>query len=345
MKKTKLILLTLGIILLLFAVSFFSVYTIDKDIQLNSIEEANLKFGELANDQVLEKLELNSFRYSVIKSLGLLSKKFDHFNNVKIYSIRYKSDGLLVTGLMVTPKEKGNYPCIIYNRGGNRNSGRISFKMAQKHLVPFAENGYIVIASNYRGNNGSEGKEEFGGVDINDVLNLVPALAKVPGADTSRIGLLGHSRGGIMTYKALQNKNIFKTAVVIAGETNLLSLIETRPEMETFVLSEVIPNYYENKQKELESRSVIFWPQKLDKVPLLILHGNQDKHVDFKETSKLVGKLEALNHPFQFYTFNNDNHILKNNKKKSTRIMITWFDKYLRDLKAFNEKESHVLIN
>ncbi|MBK6831109.1 MAG: hypothetical protein IPG92_10395 [Flavobacteriales bacterium] len=34
---------------------------------------------------------------------------------------------------------------------------------------------------------------------MNDVLNLMPLLAQVPEADTSRIGLFGTSRGGLMT--------------------------------------------------------------------------------------------------------------------------------------------------
>ena len=33
---------------------------------------------------------------------------------------------------------------------------------------------YVVVGSHYRGNKGSEGKEEFGGSDVNDVINLIP---------------------------------------------------------------------------------------------------------------------------------------------------------------------------
>jgi len=41
--------------------------------------------------------------------------------SVNFYRISYLSDGLKVTGYIAEPKEKSKYPCIIANRGGNRN--------------------------------------------------------------------------------------------------------------------------------------------------------------------------------------------------------------------------------
>jgi hypothetical protein len=35
----------------------------------------------------------------------------------------------------------------------------------------------VVVASQYRGNGGGEGHEEFGGAEVHDILNLIP-LAK-----------------------------------------------------------------------------------------------------------------------------------------------------------------------
>jgi len=49
--------------------------------------------------------------------------------------------------------------------------------------------GYVVAASQYRGNAGGQGKEEFGGADVDDVLNLIPLLESLPQADTTRIGM------------------------------------------------------------------------------------------------------------------------------------------------------------
>jgi hypothetical protein len=41
-------------------------------------------------------------------------------DSVDFYRITYMSDGLKVTGYITEPKKPGKYPCIISNRGGNR---------------------------------------------------------------------------------------------------------------------------------------------------------------------------------------------------------------------------------
>ncbi len=68
---------------------------------------------------------------------------------------------------------------------------------------------------------GGEGREEFGGADVDDVLNLIPLLGSFPQADTSRIGMYGRSRGGMMTYIALTKTDRIAAAIVDAGEANL----------------------------------------------------------------------------------------------------------------------------
>ncbi len=106
------------------------------------------------------------------------------------------SDGLRVHGFLGRPKGDKTRPAIIYNRGGSRKTGIL----AGPELIPYVEAGYIVdTASQYRGNAGSEGKEEFGGSDVNDVLHLLALLNKQPYVDSERLGMVGISRGGMMT--------------------------------------------------------------------------------------------------------------------------------------------------
>ncbi|WP_103068451.1 alpha/beta hydrolase family protein [Aquimarina sediminis] len=321
-------------------------HNINNQILTNTISETRIKFGEFEKTEVFKKKRLEGFSYSFLEASGILFTKLKPLKNTIHYSIAYKSDGLIVTGSMVTPKKDGKYPCIIFNRGGNRNYGRLDFRLINKYMTVLAEQGYIVIASNYRGNSGSEGKEEFGGKDVNDITNLISVLSKESMADTSKIGIYGHSRGGMMSYKSLQNSNMIKVAVVMAGTTNELTAVKDRPELEKNVHAQLIPDYYENKEKELKKRSVVFWTEELSKAPLLILHGTDDKRVNYSQAIQLSSKLDSLSFPYKMVTFKDDDHSLSQNRKEANSMIINWFNKYLRDEKPYNEvKKQMIIIN
>ena len=52
--------------------------------------------------------------------------------NREFYKIRYLSDGLEVVGFIVKPaNESSKYPVIVFNRGGNREYGKITSKSFQ----------------------------------------------------------------------------------------------------------------------------------------------------------------------------------------------------------------------
>lgn len=54
-----------------------------------------------------------------------------------------------------------------------------------------ANEGYIVICCNYRGCDKSEGNDEFGGKDVNDVLHLIEVVKELPKANAEKIGMYG----------------------------------------------------------------------------------------------------------------------------------------------------------
>jgi len=97
------------------------------------------------------------------------------------------------------PLAPGKYPCLISNRGGHEDYSAID-ETVLGSLAKLASEGWVIAASQYRGGPGSEGRDELGGGDVDDVLNLIPLLESEPKADPTRIGMLGSSRGGMMTY-------------------------------------------------------------------------------------------------------------------------------------------------
>jgi len=269
-------------------------------------------------------------------------EKFKYLDSIDIYSITYLSDGLKINGLLVKPKKKGNYPCIIYNRGGNRDSGSLKIAHGAITLGQIAKEGYVVIASQYRGNGGSEGKEEFGGKDVNDITILPEVLKEIETADTNRIGIYGWSRGGMMTYIALTKTDKIKVAVVGGAVSDNFSSIKDRPEMESRVLAELISNYSANKDSELEKRSAIKWADKFPKdVPILMLHGNSDWRVKPEQSLNLALEFEKNRIPYRLIMFEGGDHGISEHKEEVNEQVLKWFDKYLKNDGTLPNMEYH----
>lgn len=266
--------------------------------------------------------------------------EYEYIDSIEMNWITYMSDGLKVGGLLIKPKKPGKYPCIIYNRGGNRKFGQLLVATAARRLGRLANEGYIVIASNYRGHGINEGQEEFGGDDVNDVLNLIDVLKEVDSADTEKIGMYGWSRGGMMTYLALTKTDQILAACV-GGAPSDLTVID-RPEMETNVYAELIPNYETNKKEELQKRSAVYWADKFPKnTPILMLHGNSDWRVKSTNSLNLALEFEKYRVPYRLKVFEGGDHGISEYREDVDREMLDWFQRYLKDGEALPNMEMH----
>jgi dipeptidyl aminopeptidase/acylaminoacyl peptidase len=269
-------------------------------------------------------------------------EEYKYLDSIEVYEITYMSEGLQIRGLMAKPKKSGNYPCIIYNRGGNREFGSLKVYHGATTLGQIAKEGYVVIASQYRGNGGSEGQEEFGGRDVNDVVILIEVLKEVECADAEKIGMYGWSRGGMMTYIALTKTDKIKAAVVGGAVSDNYAIIKDRPEMETNVVAELIPNYEEAKEEELNKRSAIMWVDKFPKdVPILMLHGNADWRVKPEQSLKLALEFEKHRIPYRLIMFEGGDHGISEHGDEVNEQVLSWFDRYLKNAETLPNMEYH----
>ncbi len=247
--------------------------------------------------------------------------------------IEYESDGLKISGVMVVPKSAGNekLPVIIYNRGGN-NKHNVSRITVVDRLLPLAAQGYIVLASNYRGSRFSEGEDEFGGKDVHDVLALIDIAKQLPHADSSKIALYGVSRGGMMTWKALRQlkaSNDIKTAIVVAGPTDLHFVINRRADMKA-LLYRMIPDIENNQETALNARSAVKWVDELNtKVPLLLIHGDADVRVDVAHTNMAAKALSENQHPHKVVIYKSGDHGLTFYQKEMKAEISSWLSQHM----------------
>ncbi len=285
-------------------------------------------FGFAQNGKILSKVSIDLKQekfWSGVSENDTLTSKYQYLNHLNFFNIKYLSDSIVVDGFIIEPKVEGKYPVVIFNRGGNRDFASLTIGTLINYCSELASNGYIIIGSNYRK------KDEFGGREINDVLTLTETVKEIEKADSNCIGMFGWSRGGMMTYLALQKSNKIKTAIVGNGATDLFGVILDRPEMETKVIAECVPDYWNNKEFELKKRSVIYWADELDKnSSLLILCGTNDKSVNPEQADKIVIKLKEINYRFELRKFETD-HFFSDKKMELNEMVIRWFNEKLKN--------------
>jgi dipeptidyl aminopeptidase/acylaminoacyl peptidase len=272
-----------------------------------------------------EKIDIRTSDYwPTISRNDTLLNEYQFLDSLDFYSIRYSSGNLEINGFIIEPKTGSNLPSIIFNRGGNREFGALSIGLLIEWVARIAREGYIVIASQYRGSSGSEGTDEFGGSDVDDVLNLIPIITKMPRADTARIGMYGWSRGGMMTYLALAKTNKIKAAIIGGAPTDLLALLDQRPGMEK-LFAELIPDYWANKKTALLDRSALYFTDRLCKTTsYLILHGKNDERADYHQAADIAIKLKSQNMKVESVFYDNADHILNEYRTEKDAKILSW---------------------
>ncbi len=245
-----------------------------------------------------------------------------------VEKITYLSDGLKVKGYIARPiEETKKYPCIIWNRGGSRDDGAIDTFTARGMYGQIASWDYVVFASQYRGNAGSEGKEQLGGEDVNDIINLIPLADEITSANKNVWGIEGWSRGGMMTYLTLLKNPNFKCAILSGAISNFKKYIEANSEKKK-LFNELIEG--NNFDQELEKRTVINFADKLPQIPYLIMHGGSDKTVSPLQSIEMAKKMYELKITHRLTIFEDGDHFLKNHRKEVDQLRKFWFDKYLK---------------
>jgi len=231
-------------------------------------------------------------------------------DNTIVEKITYLSDGLKIKGYIARPATDSRYPVLLWNRGGIGDRGGLDNLTAYLILASTALWGYTVLATQYRGNRGSEGTEDWGGRDVNDALNLLAAAGDLPYCDMSRVAIEGASRGGMTTYRALTMDDRFRCAIVHAGVADLFALAESRGGFHDF-LEELFGDLGPaERERELSQRSAVYFADRFpDTCPLLLLHGTADTRVPLSQSEALAAELARFDKPHELVRIDGGGHV------------------------------------
>lgn len=137
---------------------------------------------------------------------------------VQVHAVTYTLSGLEISANVYTPANydpKGRFPVVVVAHP----NGGVKEQVAGLYAQRLAENGYITVVADaaYQGASGGQPRN----VDkpsnrVEDIHGMADFISAYPGADRTRIGLLGICGGGGYSLKAAQTDRRFKAVATLS---------------------------------------------------------------------------------------------------------------------------------
>ena len=234
-----------------------------------------------------------------------LAKSFPKSEHVTPSIVVVKApDGIEAHNQLFLPKDLkpgDRRPAIIFVHGGPVRQMMPGYHYMQFYHWSYAVNqwlanqGYVVLSVNYRSGVGYGRSFRFaantnarGNSEYQDVLAAGKYLQSRSDVDPARIGIWGLSYGGLLTSQALaRNSDIFVAGADLAGVHLYGSSLDTTS----------------MSYKSSAISAIDGW-----KSPVFLVHGDDDRNVDFAQTVGLVQLLRARNIYYELEVIPDDLH-------------------------------------
>ena len=266
-----------------------------------------------------------------IENITLESRLHSNSNEtLEVINIFYKSDKYIVQGYILKKKILSKkIPVIIYCRGGNNSNkyamfGEVSISSLQKkEFIYMAENEKaIIFFPNYRGSSMSEGNDEFGGGDVNDIINLYPIISKYKYCDITKISLYGWSRGGMMAIIVATKVDWIKKIILGGTMYSMIKVTKERPDMK-----KMWDEVFHLTKADYKTRAPKYLIDKIPKnISFLILHGSNDTAVDVSHTYLLAKNFQKNNLLYKLIIFPDGDHGLTKYRNDVMREVISFLN-------------------
>ncbi|MFN2456847.1 MAG: prolyl oligopeptidase family serine peptidase [Chitinophagaceae bacterium] len=212
------------------------------------------------------------------------------------------ADGAMVHAQLFEPAGgSSKKPAIIYVHGGPPRQMLLGWHYSDYYANAYATNqylanqGFVVLSVNYRLGIGygfkfhqPERGGRLGASEYQDVRAAAVWLGAQPFVDKSRIGIYGGSYGGYLTALALsRDSKLFAAGVDIHGVHDWTNMLRTPPPVAGY---EKVPDL-DSATRIAYIASPVATVKKWTS-PVLIIHGDDDRNVQFSQSTDLVKRLE-----------------------------------------------------
>jgi dipeptidyl aminopeptidase/acylaminoacyl peptidase len=219
----------------------------------------------------------------------------------------FRRDGLDIECWLTFPPafdRKKQYPLVLEVHGGP--NGFFSNGWIPMHQM-LASQDYLVLYINPRGSSTyghdfvSRVFEDWGGQDYEDQMAAVDRVLRRSYIDKNRLGIHGYSYGGFMTSWAVGHTNRFKSAIVAAPVTNLVSMYGQTDIAVQFGEQQWGRTPWDNFDAYVEHSPITYAPNV--KTPVLLLHGESDVRCPISQSEEYYTALKRLGKPVEFVRF------------------------------------------
>ena len=208
--------------------------------------------------------------------------------------------GVSLSGYLVKPERRTrSVPAVLllHDAGGNAED------LVDTARV-LAEQGYMGLALSMRGFRGSEGQDDCGARQAADAVEALNWLARQPGVDASRLGMIGFGQGAQVALLAAAHTTLPRAVVAYVPVTDVEGLRQTTAD-ETF------RNYLSTicVQRGVKLVSPLAHVSSINAAVLLI-HGAADTRTPESQSEIMYNALQAAGKPAELHIIPGAKHEL-----------------------------------
>lgn len=240
------------------------------------------------------------------------------YDSVRTRILSHLVDGIRHHGALWTPPANGRLPILVFAHGGDEGIDALQWAGVLQATKSFRDS-IAILAPSFRSEAvgllsepTSEGTPSPWDRDVEDLRSLVRSAAMLePRLDTTRICLVGYSRGGGTALLAAARDPLFRCLATIAAPTSfqgpwvrdladsiLSGLSVDLPGVDFLAYTVLIPYRdgrisVDSARRELVRRSAVNW---VGRIPTLAVfhHGYSDRDVPSDELVRLQAALQSI---------------------------------------------------